>query len=110
MPIIKRSNSFVRPSEMAVQNIQMQVTHMEIREAVWSCRRDRAPGPDGFLFRFTKKYWELLKDDVVGFVHEFFGIDFIPLSCNSSFVTLIRKVDNPLTINEYRPISLIGVQ
>lgn len=34
----------------------------------------------------------------------------IPVGCNSSFITLILKVDNPILIKDYRPISLIGAQ
>ncbi|XP_071693053.1 uncharacterized protein [Rutidosis leptorrhynchoides] len=34
----------------------------------------------------------------------------IPRGCNSSFFSLIPKKDNPIHIQDYRPISLIGVQ
>nr|GEW77726.1 putative RNA-directed DNA polymerase, eukaryota, reverse transcriptase zinc-binding domain protein [Tanacetum cinerariifolium] len=30
--------------------------------------------------------------------------------CNSSFITLVPKVDDPLTLGDFRPISLIGCQ
>lgn len=33
----------------------------------------------------------------------------ISSGCNSSFITLIPKVDDPLCLKDYRPISLIGV-
>ena len=29
--------------------------------------------------------------------------------CNASFITLIPKNHNPIALNEYRPISLIGI-
>lgn len=35
---------------------------------------------------------------------------YIPRGCNSSFVTLIAKVDDPIFISDFRPISLIGCQ
>ena len=34
----------------------------------------------------------------------------IPRGCNSSFITLISKIKDPLHIKDYRPISLIGCQ
>lgn len=34
----------------------------------------------------------------------------IPLGCNSSFITLIQKMDSPLLIKDYHPISLIRMQ
>jgi len=28
--------------------------------------------------------------------------------CNASFITLVPKRENPSTLNDYRPISLVG--
>ena len=81
----------------------------EIKKAV-DCGVDRSPGPDGFTFRFLRHFWEILADYVMAFVQEFFDKPNFPMGCNSSFVTLIPKVDNPIHINDYRPISLIGLQ
>ncbi|GJZ38058.1 putative RNA-directed DNA polymerase, eukaryota, reverse transcriptase zinc-binding domain protein, partial [Tanacetum coccineum] len=44
----------------------------EIKKAVWDCGGDRAPGPDGFTFKFITSFWDLLEADVVRFVDEFF--------------------------------------
>lgn len=44
-----------------------------------------------------------------GLLH-FFRFPHISFGCNSSFITLISKVINPLLINDYRPIILVGVQ
>lgn len=52
-------------SNVEVDFIQIQVTKMEIREVVWSCGSDNALGPDGFSFKSIKKYWEILKFDVL---------------------------------------------
>ncbi|KAJ0535621.1 putative RNA-directed DNA polymerase [Helianthus annuus] len=43
----------------------------EIKEAVWDCGSDKAPGPDGFNFRFIKKYWPLLSGDLCRFLKNF---------------------------------------
>ena len=32
------------------------------------------------------------------------------MGCNSSFITLIPKVENMLLVKDFRPISLIGMQ
>lgn len=29
----------------------------EVKKAVWACGGDKALGPDGLTFKFTKKYW-----------------------------------------------------
>lgn len=60
-------------------------TEDEIRAAIWTCGSDKAPGPDGFSFRFIKKFWDLMKIDICNFVDEFFDSSMIPNGCNSSF-------------------------
>ena len=74
------------------------------------CGSDKAPGPDGFSFQFLKRYWDLFKDDIKLFIYDFFfATARLPPGTNSSFITLIPKVKNPMFIKDYRPISLIGL-
>ncbi|GKD50374.1 hypothetical protein Tco_1279350 [Tanacetum coccineum] len=40
------------------------VTMEEIKNAVWDCGSQKAPGSDGFTFMFVKKYWNLLHLDI----------------------------------------------
>ncbi|GKV49208.1 hypothetical protein SLEP1_g55970 [Rubroshorea leprosula] len=81
----------------------------EIRSAVWDCDSSKSPGPDGFNFKFIKTMWEDLKTDIVGFIQEFHEQGRLVKGSNSSFIVLIPKVENPQRIEEFRPISLIGV-
>lgn len=79
---------------------------MEVCAAIWSCGSVRAHGLYGFSFRFMKRFWERMKDNICNFVEEFFDTHRIPNGCNSSFITLIPKVDSPSIFKDYRPISL----
>lgn len=81
----------------------------KIKQAVWVCEGSRAPGPDGFTFTFLKSHWDSTKGDIIEFVKEFEVIGRIPKGCNSTFVTLIPKCEDPLTLSDYRPISLVCV-
>ncbi|GJR90258.1 RNA-directed DNA polymerase, eukaryota [Tanacetum coccineum] len=54
------------------------------------------------------KYWKLIDQDVVNVVSEFFSSGKFPLGCNSSFITLIPKMQDAKVIKDFRPISLIG--
>nr|GEY88124.1 RNA-directed DNA polymerase, eukaryota [Tanacetum cinerariifolium] len=90
--------------------LESRVTMDEIRTAVWDCESQKAPGPDGFSFLFIKKYWEILKHDIETSVVSFFYSLVMPKGANSSFITLIPKVANPIHIKDFRHISLIGVQ
>lgn len=82
----------------------------EIKEAVWDCGGERTSDPDGFSFKFLKNYWDILGNDVIAFVHNFFYKPIIPVGCNSSFLILIQKIDNPLPVKDFCPISLIEMQ
>ncbi|GKC66579.1 hypothetical protein Tco_1099177, partial [Tanacetum coccineum] len=82
----------------------------EIKKAVWECGGDRAPGPDGFTFKFITTFWDLLEPDVVRLVQDFFITGSFPKGCNSSFIALIPKVSNATLVTDFRPIGLIGCQ
>ncbi|MFS7930782.1 putative RNA-directed DNA polymerase [Helianthus anomalus] len=81
----------------------------EIKEAVWECEGERAPGPDGFNFKFIKRCWVGLRDDMVRLFNKFYEEGIINKSCTSSFIALIPKVKDPVSPTDFRPISLIGV-
>ncbi|GJV16859.1 RNA-directed DNA polymerase, eukaryota [Tanacetum coccineum] len=91
-------------------SLETPFSRVEIKKAVWDCRGDRAPGPDGFSFKFFTIFWDLIEDDVVRFVQEFSHTNIIPKGCNSSFIALIPKVSNAKIVSDFRPISLIGCQ
>ncbi|GJR03016.1 reverse transcriptase domain-containing protein [Tanacetum coccineum] len=104
------SNLFKHISVEDSNLLDRTITPQEIKDAIWDCGGDKAPGPDGFTFKFIKKHWEIIKDDIIAYVKEFENTSYFPRGCNSSFITLIPKIDDPLTIGEFRPISLIGCQ
>ncbi|GLU23474.1 hypothetical protein SLE2022_394740 [Rubroshorea leprosula] len=81
----------------------------EVRQAVWSCESTKAPGPDGFNFKFVKEMWGTLKEDVMGYVSDFHKHGKLVRGMNCSFIVLVPKVNSPQKIEEFRPISLVGV-
>ncbi|GKV36495.1 hypothetical protein SLEP1_g44621 [Rubroshorea leprosula] len=81
----------------------------EVRQAVWSCESMKAPGPDGFNFKFVKEMWGSLKEDVMEYVSDFHKHGKLVRGMNSSFIVLVPKVNSPQKIEEFRPISLVGV-
>lgn len=64
----------------------------EVREAVWECGRDKSPGSDGLNFKFIKKFWKIIKPDVLCFLDEFHINGIFPKGGNASFIALIPKV------------------
>ena len=80
----------------------------EIREAVRQCDGSKSPGPDGFNLSFIHKNWETLKEDIYAAVSQFHESGTIPKGCNASLIALIPKVRDPMKLDQYRPISLVG--
>jgi len=69
---------------------------------------DKAPGPDGFNGFFHKNCWDTLKEDFYNLCFDFFNGSLDLESINSSFITLIPKTNNPASVNDFRPISLLN--
>jgi len=80
----------------------------EVKRAVWECGGEKSPGPDGLNFKFIKRFWYLIRLEVLRFLDEFYANGCFPRGCNTSFIALIPKVSEPQILNDYRPISLIG--
>ncbi|GLT87927.1 hypothetical protein SLE2022_059780 [Rubroshorea leprosula] len=99
---------FKRISAEENSSLTTPFTEEEIKTTVWDCESSKAPGPDGFNFKFIKSEWETIKGDVIGFLEEFQRNGKLVKGLNSSFIVLVPKVENPQKIEEYKPISLIG--
>ena len=80
----------------------------EVREAVWQCGGKKSPGPDGFNFNFIKNCWDIMKSDIMEVMHFFHAPGSFPKGCNASFIALVPKVKDPSSLEQFRPISLVG--
>jgi hypothetical protein len=69
---------------------------------------DHALGPDGFNGAFFKKCWDIIKVDILRLCVDFAQGNLNLDSINNCLITLIPKKDNPETVNDYRPISLLN--
>nr|GEU49394.1 RNA-directed DNA polymerase, eukaryota, reverse transcriptase zinc-binding domain protein [Tanacetum cinerariifolium] len=58
-----------------------------------------------------KCHWKKLKllYGIVAAINRQVQMGDIPIGCNASFITSIPKIESPLVVNDFRPISLIGV-
>ena len=84
-------------------------TEKEISDALFQIGPLKAPGPDGFPARFYQRNWDILKEDVVGAVKNFFADGIMPEGINDTTIVLIPKVENPEKITQYSPISLCNI-
>ncbi|XP_075483594.1 uncharacterized protein LOC142523746 [Primulina tabacum] len=81
----------------------------DVRKAVFDMHPDKAPGPDGMSIFFFQKYWDVIGDEVTEVVLKILndGVDIA--DWNATVVTLVPKTQNPMTLKDFRPISLCNV-
>ncbi|XP_020266328.1 uncharacterized protein LOC109841800 [Asparagus officinalis] len=86
-----------------------EVNYKEIRNALFQMNADKAPGPDGFNAYFYQQNWDIIKDDVVLAVQNFFSSGSLLKQINHTFLTLVPKSKEATSIQDYRPISCCNV-
>ncbi|KAM0036124.1 putative RNA-directed DNA polymerase [Helianthus debilis subsp. tardiflorus] len=96
-------------STLKAEDMVRRFSKDEIKNAVFECGTDKAPGPDGFNFHFVQKFWVDLESDFYSIFTEFYDTGYINPECSTSFITLIPKCKNPVSMKDYRPINLIGM-
>ncbi|XP_071726825.1 uncharacterized protein [Rutidosis leptorrhynchoides] len=85
------------------------VTTLEIKEAFFNIGDSKSPGPDGYSAAFFKEGWDIVGDDVVQAVKEFFRTGQMLKDVNTTIIALLPKVQTPSRVNDYRPISCCNV-
>jgi hypothetical protein len=80
----------------------------EIDEVIKKLPNDKSPGTDGFNNEFMKRCWPVIKEDFYTLCSSFHNNTLCFRSINSSYITLIPKVDGPRFVSDFRPISLLN--
>ncbi|GKB66961.1 hypothetical protein Tco_0928373 [Tanacetum coccineum] len=93
---LNASNLFdqVLSSDMAEEMIQ-DVIDKEIKEALFSIGNDKSSGPDGYTAAFFKEASDIVGQDVIKAVKEFFTNGKILKELNHTIIALIPKVHTP---------------
>jgi hypothetical protein len=84
-------------------------TEEEILDALASLGSTKAPGPDGFTTLFFKKYWDIVREDVLQCIWFFFKSNFLQRIQNHSFIALVPKLSGSHTAHQFKPISLCNI-
>ncbi|GJX28851.1 hypothetical protein Tco_0236930 [Tanacetum coccineum] len=99
----------VKLDEQEAIDMTRTVSRQEVKSALFSMGNDKAPGPDGYTAAFFKDSWDIVADDFVAAVCEFFTNGKILKELNHTIIALIPKVSSPTRVNDYRPISCCNV-
>lgn len=79
--------------------ITVPFTEEEVKKAVWDCDSSKSPGPDGFNLGFYKECWDVVKEDIMRVMREFYENWRLVRGSNSSFIVLIPKKEGVCGIN-----------
>ena len=96
-------------TEQINKELTKKVDENEIKSAFFSMDPNKAPGSDGMSPLFFQKFWSIIKKDLVNAIQGFFHHSVILKAINHTVISLIPKIDCPIEINQYRPISLCQV-
>jgi hypothetical protein len=88
--------------------LESPFSEKEMQDVINDFPNDKSPGPDGFNNEFIKSCWPIIAKDVKDLIQDFYDEKVTLESINSSFITLIPKGDNPVSANDFRPISLLN--
>jgi hypothetical protein len=97
----------IQPSD-DLEGLIIPFAKEEIDQIVKNLPCGKSPGPDGFNTDFIKKCWDIISPDFYDLHQGFYDTNICLQSINNSFIVLIPKLQNPSTVNDYRPISLLN--
>jgi hypothetical protein len=80
----------------------------ELHTVIKQLNKEKAPGPDGFTGKFYKKCWDIIKLDLLEAISYLYNENSQGLSnLNKAHIVLLPKKQDPTSIKDYRPISLL---
>lgn len=100
-------SSFIQPVD-DLSFLEEPFLPQEIDTVIKSLPNDKSPGPDGFSNEFLNASWPTIQDDFYNLYAAFHQGNICLKSINKSFITLIPKIENPVCISDFRPISLLN--
>jgi hypothetical protein len=81
----------------------------EIEAALFQMGLYKALGPDGLNACFFQTNWPTMREEVCHVILEILNSGVIPEELNLTHITLIPKNKNPISVIDFRPISLCNV-
>ena len=92
----------------AEENIELmeEVMMEELKSTLHSFQKDKSPRPDGWTIEFYLGLFDILREDLLNVVEESRRTGRIHATINATFIALIPKVENPVTFDDFRSLSL----
>jgi hypothetical protein len=80
----------------------------EIDNVVLNQPSGKSPSTDGFNIDFMKKCWRTIAADFYELSSGFHDENICIQSLNDSYIVIIPKTENPISISDNKPISLLN--
>ncbi|XP_026385041.1 uncharacterized protein LOC113280657 [Papaver somniferum] len=80
---------------------------LEIKTMFFNMEGDKAHGPNGFPPNLFQANWDIIGNDLLSMVQNFFNSGFILSEMNSTFISLIPKTESQISPVHFRPLSLL---
>jgi len=90
-------------------SLYASVTLSELKDVLLHFKKEKSPGPDGWTSEFFIYFFDLVGEDLLAMVEETRRLGALAGGMNTNFLTLIPKVNNPSTFDEFGPISLCNL-
>lgn len=97
------------PSEEDNARLRVFPPGKEIWEAISKMPRGKAPGMHGLTTEIIMHHWSTMRSDIETAIIHFFKIKRMLRALNLAILTLIPKTDSPERLEDYRPISCLGI-
>jgi ribonuclease HI len=98
-----------RVTESMNKDLLKVFTEEEVEIALKQMGAFKAPGPDGLPAGFFQHHWEILGGEVSKNILAILNSGIMPNSLNLTYIALIPKMKNPMSVSDFRPISLCNV-
>ena len=87
--------------------LERPFTEDEVKLVVFECDGSKAPGPDGYSMTVFQSQWDIVKNDIMKVLEEFYRSGVINGITNETYICLIPKKLNSCWVKDFRPISLV---
>ncbi|GAA0175094.1 hypothetical protein LIER_41843 [Lithospermum erythrorhizon] len=90
-------------SQAALEN---DFTSEKVKNCLFSMTGNKASSPDGMPALFFQHYWPIVEADICKMVLNFLNNSIFLRKFNFTLITLIPKVERPVSMVQFRPIAL----
>jgi hypothetical protein len=99
--------SNVKQEDMKVCDLQLSME--ECTEAIFKMKLNKSLGIDGLTVEFYRTFWDSIEYLIVFILNKSHEDNQLSFSKKTSILTILFKKDDPLKLDNYRPISLLNI-